>query len=126
MCFQPSSAYLDQVHQRRIFRPWPGLTSELVRKHLPKSLATAKGHLKQDRQNISSTKLSVATAPLVLPSQHAPPARSHQVFVETGELTGKLSTDQTDRFPVTSSCGSKYLMVLYDHDSNSIIPEPIK
>ena len=108
------------------FATWPGLTSELVRKHLPKSLATAKGHLKQDRQNIRSTKLSVATAPLVLPRQHAPPARSHQVFVDTVELTGKVSTDQTGRFPVTSSRGSKYLMVLYDHDSNAIIPEPIK
>ena len=31
------------------FDTWPGLTSEMVRKHLPKSLATAKGHLKQDR-----------------------------------------------------------------------------
>ena len=46
--------------------------------------------------------------------------------VETVELTGKVSTDQTGRFPVTSSRGSKYLMVLYDHDSNAIIPEPIK
>ena len=31
------------------FATWPGLTSELVHKHLPKLLATAKGHLKQDR-----------------------------------------------------------------------------
>ena len=34
------------------FATCPGLTSELVRKHLPKSLATAKGNLKQDRQNM--------------------------------------------------------------------------
>ena len=108
------------------FATWPGLTSELVRKHLPKLLETAKGHLKQDRKNIRLTKISVATAPLVLPSQQAPPAQYHQVSVETVELTGKVSTDQTDRFPVTSSRGSKYLMVLYDHDSNAIIPEPIK
>ena len=33
------------------FTTWPGLTSALVRKHLPKSLATTKGHLRQDRQN---------------------------------------------------------------------------
>ena len=106
------------------FAIWPGLTSELVRKHLPKLLATAKGHLKQDRQNIRSTKPSIATAPLVLPIQHAPPARSHQVFVTTVELTGKFSTDQTGRLPVTSSRGIKYLMFLYDHDINVIIPKP--
>ena len=28
------------------FSTWPGLTSDLVRKHLPKSLANAKSHLK--------------------------------------------------------------------------------
>ena len=98
------------------FATWTGLTSDLVRKHLPKSLTTAKGHLKQDRQNIRSTKLSVAAAPLDLPSQQAPPAQSHQLSVETIKLTGKSATDQTGRFPVTSSRGSKYLMVLYDHD----------
>ena len=108
------------------FATWPGLTSKMVRKHLPKLLVAAKGHLKQDGQNIRSTKPSIATAPLVLPNQHAHPFRSHQVFVQTVELTGKVSTDQTGRFTVTSSRGSKYLMVLYDHDSNAIIPEPIK
>ena len=108
------------------FATWTGLTSELVREHLPKSIATAKGNLKQDRQNIRSTKPSITTAPLVLPRQHAPPSRFHQVFVDTFELTGKVSTDQTGRFPVTSGRDSKYLMVLYYHDSNAIILEPIK
>jgi hypothetical protein len=38
------------------FATWPGLTAELVHKHLPPSLATAKGHLDQQRQNIRSTQ----------------------------------------------------------------------
>ena len=41
------------------------------------------------------------------------------------DFTGKVSTDQTGRFPVNSSRGSKYLMVLYDHDSNAILVEPL-
>ena len=45
--------------------------------------------------------------------------------LQTIEFTGKVSTDQTGRFPVTSSRGSKYLMVLYDHDSNAILVEPL-
>ena len=108
------------------FATWPGLTSKVVRKHPPKLLATTKGHLKQDRQNIRLTKPSIATAPLVLPIQHAPSVQSHKVFVKTVKMTGKVSTDKTGRFPVTSSCGSKYLMALYDNDSNAIIPELIK
>ena len=53
---------------------WTGLTSNMVCKHLPKLLATTKLHLKQDRQNIRSTKPSISTAPLFLPSHHAPPS----------------------------------------------------
>ena len=33
---------------------FPGLTKELVRKHLPKSVQTSKGHLDQERQNLES------------------------------------------------------------------------
>jgi hypothetical protein len=34
---------------------WPGLTSQAVRKHLPKSEATVKGHLHTIRKGIRST-----------------------------------------------------------------------
>ena len=39
------------------FTSWPGLTSQLIVKNLPPILATAKGHLCQERQNIQSTKI---------------------------------------------------------------------
>ena len=38
------------------FSTWPGLTAELISKHLTKSLATAKGHNKLARQNVRSTR----------------------------------------------------------------------
>ena len=34
--------------------------------------------------------------------------------------------DHTGRLPVTSIRGSKYIMVLFDHDSNAILVEPLK
>ena len=43
---------IDKGH----FITWPGLTSQLVRKHLPPSIPTAKGHLKQERQGLQSRK----------------------------------------------------------------------
>ena len=46
-------------------------------------------------------------------------------YLQTIDFTGKVSTDQTRRFPVTSSRGSKYIMVLYNHDRNAILAEPI-
>jgi hypothetical protein len=37
------------------FATWPGLAEDLVRKHLPKELATVKGYLSQRRKNLRST-----------------------------------------------------------------------
>ena len=34
------------------YATWPGLTSKQVRKHLPKSVATTKGHMRQMLVNI--------------------------------------------------------------------------
>ena len=42
------------------------------------------------------------------------------------DLTGKKYTDQTGRFPVTSSKGNKYILAAYHYDSNTIHAEPLK
>ena len=34
--------------------------------------------------------------------------------------TGKIFSDQTGRFTATSSKGNKYMMIMYDYNSNSI------
>jgi hypothetical protein len=39
---------------------------------------------------------------------------------------GQIYTDPTGRFPVVSSKGNKYIMILYDYDSNAILEQPIK
>jgi hypothetical protein len=39
---------------------------------------------------------------------------------------GQIYTDQTGRFTVVSRKGNKYIMVLYDYDSNVILAKPIK
>ena len=38
------------------FSTWPGLIAELISKHMPKSLATSKGHKKIARKNRMSTR----------------------------------------------------------------------
>ena len=40
-------------------------------------------------------------------------------------LLEKKALTRPDLFAVTSSRGSKYLMILYDHDSNAILEEPL-
>ena len=48
------------------------------------------------------------------------------VFSKTVDLSGEIYTDQTRRFPVTSSKGNKYILVAYHNDSNTIHSEPLK
>ena len=55
-----------------------------------------------------------------------PRVRTKMAFLKSIEVTGNIPPDQTGCLPVTSSGGRKYLMVLYDYDSNAIIAEPLK
>ena len=54
-----------------------------------------------------------------LPTCSAPPPQATN-------FSGKNYTNQTGRFPVTSIRGFKYIMVAYDHDSNTIHAKPMK
>ena len=45
---------------------------------------------------------------------------------KTIEIVDKIFTDQTGKFSIISNKGSKYIMVLYDHASNTILTELIK
>jgi hypothetical protein len=130
---QSSRQNLDPSHRCRFFTTWPGLTSALIRKHLPKSIATAKGHQKQDRQNVRSTQCSplaatIDTPPVMTTAEllTETTVRTHCAFVSVVCITGKVFSDQTGRFPQTSSRGNKYIMVFYDFDSSAILAEPMK
>ena len=67
-----------------LFTTCPGLTSAHVQKHLPKSIAAAKGHLRQDRQNVRSTRnTSPDTTIFNRPVMKTPPLLSQEYKVQT-------------------------------------------
>ena len=88
------------------------------------------GHLRQPRKGIRSTKvLDHVPDRLSDPDQFPPSShsiRTDDVYLKVVDLEGKIYTDQTGRFPVTSSKGNKYILVAYHHDSNTIHVEPLK
>lgn len=55
-----------------------------------------------------------------------PRTRTHDIYMKIEDQIGKIYTDQTGRFPVTSTCGNKYTLVAYDYNSNTINAGPIK
>jgi hypothetical protein len=89
------------------------------------------GHLHRRRQNIRSTK------PKPVPNntvEDLEPELQGQFFLNKDrtqrvgihlvgmeELNGMISTNQTGTFPVKSSKGKSYIMVLYNYDSCEVI-----
>ena len=129
---------------------FPGLTSRTIRNHPPFSVATVKGHQDHIRKNVQSTskptkpnKPSYAEAankpPPVetvndddaetftdaFPSSDSPNERTHFCYLGIEEITGQIYSDQTGKFTIPSSNGNKYVMVVYDYDSNCIFAEPL-
>ena len=106
------------------FTTWPGLTSKLVRKHIPTSVETTKGHLRLSRQHIRSTKNQPTLTPPPQPI-HQPmmaagilhkenPDRENLVCMWPVKVSGQIFSDQTGLLPRVSNRGNRSVMVLYN------------
>lgn len=127
-CFSPSpSTFLDAIENGN-FITWPGLNSKLIRKHLPASPNTVKGHLRQEQKNLRSTRQSTHTTDeFAAAALDIPGETTHECYLTfTSKESGMSYSDLTGRYPVKSARGNQYLIVLYDYDSNAILVEPLK
>jgi hypothetical protein len=105
------------------FATWPSLTVENVCKYLPKYDAMVKGHMNQIHQNIRSTQPAV-TEPT--PEYELVQEEKCNFMYAAIMETNQIYTDLTGRFPTTSISGNKYILILYDYDSNIFLPAPKK
>ena len=119
--FPVKETWLDAIKAGN-YVTWPGLTTTAVRKHFPDSDETQQGHMKQQRQGVRSTKLTVNDEESPAPN----PKKMHDVFIKIYNVSETMYTDQTGRFPATSSRGNQYIMVLVEVDGNYIDVEPMK
>jgi len=104
------------------YTTWPGLSAKAVTKNKPKSIITAKGHLHGVRKNIRSTKPPNQPQPEPTHKKE----RDHKVYAATFDAPHTIATDLTGKFPVVSSQGNRYILILWDSDSNAILAEPMK
>ena len=92
------------------FATWPSLTSDLVRIHIPKSIATAKGHMRKTKMNIRSTKTILPPPaptdnfPAVIKN---PEVRQSEVLLRLLQIRGKIAIYQMGLFPKASSNGTR-------------------
>lgn len=132
----PPAKTFCQAIDAGFFATWPGLTSTLIRKHLPKSVPSVMGRMRRHPKGVrSTTKPKPPDGHITdvtddtLPPPRPLRDRRHLVgptVVNLDNLKGVISTDLPGRFPFPSSRGMNYVFLLYDYDSNAILVEPIK
>ena len=119
----PSTSTLLRAIRLGHLLTFPGLTTQLISKHLPQSIATALGHQDQEAKNLRSTQPT--TPAISTPDDDLSPkieSRSHTIctmLVPTKTIL-KSYSDQTGKFPTVSSRGHHYIFVFYNYDTNSI------
>jgi len=126
--FSPALSTLTTALQCNYIPKFAGLTLHCLQLHPPQSIPMHKGHMDQACQNQQSTKTKPtdnATADS-FPTQDPANMHSHFCYAAVLEPTGQIYTDQTGQFVTPSSTGNNYILVLYDYDSNAIIPIPFK
>jgi hypothetical protein len=131
--FSPSLSTLCTALDLKHVTGFPGLTSKLVRKYPPQSVATAMGHMDQSRKNQRSSKpkfspLTDETATDTFPASPPSGKRTHHIYVAVTDpdQTGKIFSNQTGCFIIPSSTGSTQLFILYNYNSNHAFAEPMK
>jgi hypothetical protein len=121
--FSPVKDTLIKTIAAGNFSGWPGLSVHSVRKYLAKTDATVKGRINQQRQNTRSTQTRApSTAQALEPTYISKTEFVYATIVDFGQI----HSDLTGRFPTTSAKGNKYVLVLYDYDTNNVLTEPMK
>jgi hypothetical protein len=111
------------------YATWPLLTVKAVKKHYPETDETPKGHLRRVKSGIRSTKVQVDEPEEIKKAEAAlnDLRKKHRdIYIQVKDVTELIYTDQMGQFPVTSSQGHKYIMVLVEVDGNYIAMEPMK
>ena len=130
MCSPPKSTFLKAIKNGH-FITFPGLTYELISKHLPPSTATEKGHMTRTRQGVRSTRSNrneILDARMQVDNMHP---HEEACNIEDDKMfcfaaladanEGTVYSDLTGRFPVRSYSGMQYIFVAYIYSKNAIL-----
>ena len=132
-CNSPKSDTFVKGIRNNYFTTWPGLTPELITKHLPPTIATELGHLKQEQQGLRSTKNilpptinHITEEECFFPSYDPSYRRTNDCVYMIYSTSDKAFMDLTGRFPYRSTRGNEYILNCYHYDSNTILGQPLK
>ena len=123
MSATPYPTFLTAI-TRGYIKP-PGVNVQNIRRNVPVSVATAKGHLNMHKQNLRSTKSEQdaeeqAQVVFNFPKKLTVENPKNLVFAVKICPIESMSADLAGRFPVISKRGKQYHMVLYCAEINYI------
>ena len=145
----PPSTWINAINNKH-FSSWRGLTADAIRKYLPPSTATAKGHIKKTQASVRSTRPKQPTITLLAPPnmtippkakiKHVPAPLTEDHFPAheindvnhifcwatlADQINGTTYTDLTAHFPTMLLKNKQYIFVAYDYTTNAIIVRAI-
>ena len=152
--FSPVSSTLIHAINKVFLATFPGLTANLISKHLPPSVATALGHINREKQNRQTTRpvnfrktLTQIKSKLRLLKRNLPSNQSLDEVIKTklstqcfpsleipnhktNELFFAISlvayADLTGKFLYHSSRGNNSVLIAYHYDANTVYGCPLK
>jgi hypothetical protein len=111
-CGSPVTSTWKHAIQNRKFITWPGIETLSVDAHLPKSVATAQGHLDQEQKSLQSTQVQRTKETIddnFFPSPDTPNVKTFAACAQIVPFLVKNTAyhDLTGWFPHCSSRGNK-------------------
>ena len=87
-CFSPVISTWLKAIENKHFTTWPGLTTDLVKKHLQQSSATVQGHTKRERLGLQST-----TTPRQSHDKELEEVRKKYIFLKSKQKANETLKD---------------------------------
>ena len=99
----------------------PGLTEQLVSKHLSDLSATDKGHIHRNRKIIRSTRKNIVENDVHPEFDKSAPCEMYCYAALADYNKRAIYTDSTGRFPICAYDGSQYILLTYVYDANAFL-----
>ena len=116
-CFAPVPSTWTKAIRNNNFITWPGLTVDLVNKHLPTSMATVWGHIHQERRNLQSTSKPLEANRIKLEPDNSRNSKDElnikQEVIIKKEDPDDVENNDKDYFPTSLTPNKKTNKVAY-------------
>ncbi len=123
VCGYPVKSTWTKALKAENFVGWPILTERNVNKYYPDTDKTSKGHMNQTWKNVRSTKRAPMES---FNSKEMHGKKVRDVYVKVYNARETTFSNQTGQFPTRSKSDNKYIMVMVEIDSNTILVELLK